>query len=172
MRVRNVHERRFRASREQAAKLLDSLSSHEDLLWPSKQWPHMRLDRPLGLGASGGHGPIRYAVVGYEPGERVTFKFIAPEGFVGTHWFEIVNHGSGGITLRHTIDMSLVGAAMLSWPIAIRPLHDALIEDALTNAQISLGEQPTLIAWSPWVRLLRRIVAVWIWVHSRCSNRR
>ena len=158
MRVVNVHERSFRSSPEQAARLLDSLSSPHDLLWPSKHWPRMRLDKPLGLGAAGGHGPIRYSVVAYEPGKKITFQFTSPRGFVGKHWFEVCGNGTSGATLRHTIDMSLVGSALLSWPVAIRPLHDALVEDALTNAQVALGEQPTPVPWSPWVRLLRRVV--------------
>jgi hypothetical protein len=94
----------------------------------------MRLDKPLGLGATGGHGPIRYSVVAYEPGKKVTFEFISPRGFVGKHWFEVLGHGASGTMLRHTIEMSLVGSARLSWPVAIRPLHDALVEDALTKA--------------------------------------
>jgi hypothetical protein len=134
VRVLNVHERSFRSSPEQAGRLLDSLSSPEDALWPSKLWPRMRLDKPLGLGATGGHGPIRYSVVAYEPGKKVTFEFISPRGFVGKHWFEVLGHGASGTMLRHTIEMSLVGSARLSWPVAIRPLHDALVEDALTKA--------------------------------------
>lgn len=157
MRVLNVHERRFRASPEQAARLLDSLSSPKDLLWPSQHWPRLRLDKPLGLGATGGHGPIRYAVAAYVPGKNVTFEFISPRGFVGRHWFEILAEGHSGTVLRHTIEMSLVGSALLSWPVVIRPLHDALVEDALTNAQIALGEPPTPLPWSPWVRFLRKM---------------
>jgi hypothetical protein len=118
----------------------------------------MRLDKPLGVGATGGHGPIRYSVVAYEPGRKVTFEFISPRGYVGKHWFEVLGHGATGTVLRHTIEMSLVGSALLSWPVIVRPLHDALVEDALTNAQVALGEQPTPLTWSPWVRLLRRVV--------------
>ena len=118
----------------------------------------MWLDKPLGTGATGGHGPIRYSVVAHEPGKRVTFKFISPRGFVGEHWFEILCDEKLQTTLRHTIDMTLVGSALFAWPLAIRPLHDALIEDALTNAQVALGEEPTAVAWSPWVRVLRNVV--------------
>ncbi len=118
----------------------------------------MRLNKPLGLGATGGHGPLRYSVIEYEPGKKFTFQFLSPRGFVGKHWFEILRHGTNGTTLRHTIDMSLSGSALLSWPIAIRPLHDALVEDALTNAQVVLGESPTPASWSLWVRLLRKFV--------------
>lgn len=119
----------------------------------------MRLDKPLSIGATGGHGPIRYSVVAYEPGQRVAFEFISPRGFVGRHWFEVLGHEPTGAVLRHTIDMSLEGAALLSWPAAIRPLHDALVEDALTNAQVALGEQPTPAPWSAWVRVLRRLIS-------------
>jgi hypothetical protein len=158
VRVLNVHERRFRCSPDKAARLLDSLSSPADALWPSQQWPRMRLDKPLGLGSTGGHGPIRYSVVEYEPGKKINFEFISPRGFVGKHWFEVLSQGATGTVLRHTIEMSLVGSARLSWPLVVRPLHDALVEDALTNAQIALGEQPTPQPWSPWVRPLRRVV--------------
>jgi hypothetical protein len=158
VRVVNVHERSFNSAPEQTARLLDSLSSPDDALWPSRHWPRMRLDKPLGIGATGGHGPIRYSVVAYEPGKRVTFQFLSPRGFVGTHWFEIVRSGTSGATLRHTIDMSLTGFALFTWPIAFRPLHNALVEDALTNAQIALGEKPTPVSWSLRVRLLRKVV--------------
>jgi hypothetical protein len=159
MRVLNVHERSFRCNPDQAAALLDALSSPKDTLWPSQHWPRMRLDAPLGLGATGGHGPIRYSVVAYEPGKKVAFEFMAPRGFIGKHWFEVLDHGASGAVLRHTIKMSLVGSALLTWPLVFRPLHDALVQDALTNAQVALGEQPTPLTWSPWVRLLRRLVS-------------
>lgn len=158
MHVVNIHERRLSCSPEQAARLLDSLSSPHDALWPTTHWPRMRLDKPLGVGATGGHGPIRYTVVAYEPGAKVTFRFLAPRGFDGTHWFEVIGHGPTEATLRHTIDMSLAGSALLQWPLVIRPLHDALVEDALTRAQVALGVAPTPVPWSAWVRLLRRVL--------------
>jgi hypothetical protein len=33
-----------------------------------------------------------------------------------------------------------------------------LLQDALTKAQLALGEQPTPVRWSAWVRLLRRLL--------------
>jgi hypothetical protein len=45
----------------------------------------------------------------------------------------------------------------LLWPVAIRWLHDALIEDALDNAErSSTGAVGRPRHWSPWVRVLRR----------------
>jgi hypothetical protein len=54
--------------------------------------------------------------------------------------------------------MKLTGIALLSWPLVFRPRHDALVEDALTKAQVALGEQPTRVRWSAWVRLLRGLL--------------
>ncbi len=159
MRVLNVHQRSLRASPPQAAYLLDALSSPNDPLWPSEDWPRIRFDRPLQPGALGGHGPIRYAVARYDPGQRISFQFTAPRGFIGRHWFEVLAHGESGTVLRHTIEMKLTGLALLSWPLVFRPLHDALVEDALTKAQVALGEQPTRVRWSAWVHLLRGLLA-------------
>lgn len=115
----------------------------------------MRFDRPLQRGASGGHGPIRYNVTDYQAGQRAEFEFTSPRGFLGKHWFEVLPQGQSGTLLRHTIDMELSGWARLSWPLVFRPLHDALVEDALTKAQVALGEAPTGARWSVRVRLLR-----------------
>lgn len=158
MRVLNVHQRSLRASPPQAAYLLDGLSSERDVLWPFEAWPRMRFDRPLQPGASGGHGPIRYDVTDYQPGERVEFQFTSPRGFHGKHWFEVLPQGRSGTLLRHTIDMELSGWARLSWPLVFRPLHDALVEDALAEGQAALGEPPARVPWSGRVRLLRKAI--------------
>jgi hypothetical protein len=38
-------------------------------------------------------------------------------------------------------------------------MHDALMEDCLATAQVSLGLAPIIQAWSPWVRILRWLVS-------------
>ncbi len=115
----------------------------------------MRLDRPLQVGASGGHGPIRYRVEAYEPGRAVVFRFTRPQGFEGTHGFEVEARSTGS-RLRHVLEMEARGTACVSWPLVFRPLHDALIEDALDRAQRALGEVPARPnRWSAFVRLLR-----------------
>ena len=118
----------------------------------------MKFDRPLQIGAVGGHGPVRYAIVAYEPGIRVDFKFIGPRGFDGGHRFEVMAQGQGS-KLIHTLEMHPTGFARLTWPLVFRPLHDALVEDALTKAQRHVGESPMSVPWSPWVRLLRFVLA-------------
>ena len=114
----------------------------------------MRLDRPLQVGASGGHGPIRYTVESYEPGRAVNFRFLAPKGFVGTHGFSLARV-SGGVSLSHTLSITAAGMASMSWAFVFRPLHDALIEDALSNAERVLTGSTTPVPWSIYVRLLR-----------------
>ncbi len=112
----------------------------------------MVLDRPLSVGAKGGHGPIRYFCTAYEPGRRVEFTF-APDFIArGTHTLEIL-----GDTVKHTMIIRLRGAGRVLWPLAIRWLHDACLEDLLDRVGDSLGHPPlTRARWSPWVRLLRR----------------
>jgi len=65
MEVLNVHERELEADPIQIGALIDSLASREDRLWPKHVWPRMEFDRSLGVGAKGGHGPIRYFVEEY-----------------------------------------------------------------------------------------------------------
>lgn len=155
MQVLNVHERRFDAAPKRLGALLDSLASDADQLWPKHWWPRMAFDRPLGVGARGGHGPIRYVVEHYTPAESITFRFTGPNGFNGVHGYEIVASFERSAILRHTLRMRTHGLAIIAWPLVYRPLHDALIEDSLTRAQVALGHNPTLRAWSRWVRLLR-----------------
>jgi len=156
MQVNNVHSRRYAASVEQVGGLLDSLASDDDRLWPHERWLPMQLDRPLGVGARGGHGPIRYRVVSYQPGRSVAFRFEAPAGFVGVHRFEVEAVGAGRTELRHTIDMQASGRARLKWQLVIRPLHDSLLEDALDKAQAELEFRPLQLCPLPLqVRMLR-----------------
>jgi hypothetical protein len=163
LKVSNVHERELRASSQQVGALIDSLSSRDDALWPRQSWPRMALDRPLGVGAAGGHGPVRYVVEAYVPAQGIRFVFTGPRGFDGHHRLEIVNTIVNATehccVLRHTIDMTTRGAAIVMWPLVFRPLHDALLEDALAVAQASLGQTPFVRPWSLWVKVLRWVVS-------------
>jgi hypothetical protein len=118
----------------------------------------MQMDRPLAVGAVGGHGPIHYEVSQYRPGEIVRFVFTAPAGFEGFHEFAVEPSGEATCLLRHEISMRLHGLARVSWPLVYRPLHDALLEDALDCAERACGSDrvgpPT---WSPYVRMLRAL---------------
>jgi hypothetical protein len=158
MHVINTHERIIHAPRDTVAALLDGLASGADRLWPRDRWPAMRFDRPLGVGAIGGHGPIRYTVETYEPGTLVRFRFTMPKGFQGSHRFECETVGVSKTRLRHVIEMEAKGPAVLTWPLMIRPLHDALIEDALDRAEAVAGAAPSPRPWSRYVRFLRALL--------------
>lgn len=155
MEVLNIHERGLDAGVETVGTLIDALASDRDRLWPKAVWPALRLDRPLCVGAAGGHGPISYLVEDYQPGRMVKFRFTGPRGFIGHHWLEVLPGAGQGTLLRHTIQMRTAGMALLSWPLVVKPLHDALLEDALALAQASLGATPVVRPWSCWVRVLR-----------------
>lgn len=156
---RNVHERELKEDPAQIGALVDSLSSKEDRLWPMHIWPRMEFDRALGIGARGGHGPVRYFVEEFTPGKSVKFRFTGPKGFDGFHGYEILSGPKQPSVLKHTLKMNTQGLATLSWPLVYRPMHDALIEDSLSTAQASLGQAPQLQKWSLWVRILRWVVS-------------
>jgi len=157
MHVQNIHEREFSLPQATVGALIDSLASRDDRLWPAGKWPPMRFDRPLAVGAVGGHGPVRYSVEEYCPARMILFRFSAPRGFNGTHRFEVEGQ-QGHTVLRHLLEMRATGPARLSWPLFFRPLHDACLEDCLDRATVSLGiDLPHPAHWSIYVRALRSL---------------
>lgn len=151
MNIRNVHERTLPCSAEQAGALIDSLASREDRLWPVGRWPAMRLDPGLVPGARGGHGPIRYAVAAHIPGREARFTFTDAD-LTGEHWVELDTTGTRPV-LRHVLQARARGRMLALWLLALRRLHDALVEDALDRAE---GLPPRRL--SPSLRLLRALV--------------
>lgn len=154
MKVVNVHQRLLHATPEQVGALIDSLASPADALWPGRAWPRMKFDRPLGAGAAGGHGPIRYFVEAYTPGQSIRFRFTEPTGFNGWHGFKVLDATPAHCVLEHRIEMTAEGPALLTWPLVIRHMHDACMEDALSQAQVALGNEPRPVPWPARVRLL------------------
>ena len=155
MAVTNVHERLLP---RHAGALIDELATPADRLWPTGAWPPLRLDRPLSVGAAGGHGPIRYFVESYVPSRWVRFRFSGPPGVHGFHEF-ICHGGPEGAVLRHTLVICPRGPARLGWPLAFRWLHDALLEDLLDRAElITTGAVARPARWSPLVRALRYLL--------------
>jgi hypothetical protein len=163
VKILNIHERQLPGSAITVGSLIDGLAGVNDRLWPHDRWPPMRFDRPLELGAVGGHGPVRYRVEAYTPGQRIVFRFDPTRGltrgFKGVHFFEVEDQGQYSV-LKHVIDAECTLPAWLRWQILVRPLHDALLEDALDGAvQAVGGSVETPARWSSWVRLLRRLAA-------------
>jgi hypothetical protein len=159
--VLNVHERRLPVSPEAAGRILDSLSSGDDLLWPRELWPPMVLDRGLAPGSRGGHGPIRYRVAEYVPGRRIEFEFLPTarlRTFCGRHYFEVLPRGAQ-VILRHTIDADTDFATWVHWKLVVEHLHDALLEDAFDKAERTAGvPAPHRSRWPLRVRFLRWLV--------------
>jgi hypothetical protein len=133
MKVLNIHERELEADAARIGALIDSLASKEDRLGPKYVWPRMEFDRPLGGGANGRHGPIRYFVEAFTPAESITFRFTGPKGFDGFHGLEIVSGPNQRVVLRHTLSMTTHGPAVVSWPLVFRPMHDALVEELVNR---------------------------------------
>lgn len=154
--VHNLHERQIYAPVDEVGTLIDSLGGKNDRLWPRNEWPAMRLNGPLGVGAEGGHGPVRYFVTHYERGRRVEFQFTGPAGFTGCHSFTALGNGEDSTLLRHELVLSPHERAVLTWPLFYRPLHDALIEESLDRAQRECGAPPDRPARrSLWTKILR-----------------
>lgn len=120
----------------------------------------MILSDGLNVGSTGGHGPVRYSVEAYEPGLSVRFRFRGPRGFDGTHSFTVESQDNGICRLTHVIEMLTKWPATLSWPFVYRPLHDALIEDALDKVATALDKSAYEgKPWSAWVSFLRKELA-------------
>lgn len=155
MKVLNVHKREIRKPVKNVLQLFTTLSTKSDRIWPLDKWPPIRLKNGLKMGSKGGHGPIRYEVIDFNPNSHIEFKFQRPRGFNGTHKFEITELNSENTEIMHTIRMTTSGMATLKWLLAIRCLHDALIEDAFDKVENQLVQNNLKTEWSLWVKILR-----------------
>jgi hypothetical protein len=158
--MRNVQVRPIAVPAELMGELLDRFGGPADVLWPHPPWPPLHLDDGLNPGSAGGHGPMRYAVTEYHPGRRVRFA-LDPDLGDGYHELR-VEPDAGGVTCRlvHELDARLSGRMRLLWPIAIRPLHEAILGDLLDNAERHATGAPVAgRPRSPAVRLLRHVAA-------------
>ncbi len=157
--MHTVNERAIAAPASAVGALLDSLASDDDALWPATSWPALRLDRPLGVGAAGGHGPVRYAVAAYEPGRRVRFAFTPRFQVDGYHELTVEPDGDGTCRLRDIASGRARRSMRLAWPLVWHWLHDALMEDLLDRAEAAAtGQVQHPARWSLWVRVLRRLL--------------
>ena len=159
MRV-NIHERLFPVPVIDVATLISTLASADDRLWPHEDWPRMRFDRGLVVGAFGGHGPVRYRVERVDPAGEVVFRFTGPSGFHGWHGYRAQEITEGQTVLREELRIAPRGWARITWPLFFRHLHDALIEESLDKAARELGA-PTYARYRRplWTRILYALVA-------------
>ena len=138
--MKNVHERVVKGSTDQVWALVATLATPGDRLWPRDVWPEMRLDHGLSVDSRGGHGMIRYFVESIKPGRSVVFRFESPTGLDGVHRFEL-EPTKDGTVLRHTIEATPRAAMRVMWPIAVRWVHDAVVEDAFDNAESHMNNR-------------------------------
>jgi hypothetical protein len=161
VRVKITHARTIDATQEEVGRLVAALGGERDVLWPNDLWPgtELEFDRPLGPGARGGHGAVRYTVEAYEPDRFVVFRFEPGSGLDGFHRFDIEPLACGRTRLRHTLGTRLEGAVRLTRPLLER-MHDTLIRQTLDNAQLVAGGQvyrPTRMAL--WMRAMNAVEA-------------
>ena len=158
MQVVNIHRRKISQSKENVTQLFRTLATKNDAIWPFEKWPAMRFQNGLEIGAKGGHGRIRYTVVGFEEGEQIIFKFTKPEGFVGTHALIIKELSANETEVRHEIKMQTATLKdSFFWITIIRWLHDALIEDAFDKLENHFLIEKKETKYSIWVTLLREL---------------
>lgn len=118
----------------------------------------MFLDNGLKIKSNGGHGPIGYYVQQYEYGKAVEFCFTKPEEFVGLHKFEIIELSPEKTGLKHTIEIKVNLKGLLTWYIAVKWLHDALLEDCLDKVHNQHNEPKINTPHSFLVKTLRKIL--------------
>ncbi|WP_327356706.1 DUF2867 domain-containing protein [Streptomyces sp. NBC_01304] len=153
--IRDVHERIVEAPADVVGALLDRIAGADDPLFPTPAWGPMRLDRPLGVGAGGGHGSVRYAVTEYEPGRRVRFGGTPP--LVGFHQLTVEPRGEACL-VRHELAVEVGGWERLLWAVAVMPVHRTMVEEIFDNAErAATGSCARPVRWSRWVRLLNRL---------------
>jgi len=91
----------------------------------------------------------------------VTFRFDdsgLADGLDGSHYFEVTENGDQ-VVLRHVIEAQCSFRKWLQWIIIIEPLHDALLEDALDRAELTVNPSFSGSSrWNTWVRFLRFVL--------------
>ena len=156
LQVLNIHSRSIAAPKKEVGELLKTLSTHKDKVWPKEKWPAMKFKNGIGVGSNGGHGPIKYSVEIYDPENIIQFRFSQPKGFNGIHKLEVSELNNKQTEIKHTIEMTTNGKGTAMWIVAIRPLHNALIEDAFDKIENSFSNENKTSKWNLWVKLLRR----------------
>ena len=157
MEVLNIHKRIIEQPKIKVADLFETLATDNDKVWPSEQWPKMKFKEGVKEGSKGGHGPIRYTITKFIPKAYIQFEFTKPKGFNGYHQLEIKEFEMDKTEIKHTIKINTTGIGILTWALAVRWLHNALIEDAFDKVENQFSENHKRTAWSFWVKFLRKV---------------
>lgn len=164
----NVHERWYPGhGAGELGDLIDAVGGPHDRLWPrTGSFPPMRLNGPQVDLPAGGHGPMTYRTVAYEPGRRIVWRFDERVGLAGIHAIDLLD-GVGMVGLRHTIAARAVGRMRLVWPVGLRWLHDACVEELLDQADATLNGRHAQHRHHPaWTRAL-----LWLGGRRRRASR-
>jgi len=137
MRIDNVHERTVAGGPEEIGPLLARLGQPDDPLYPPS-WPPMRYEDGIVVGSRGTHGVIS----AYEPGRLLEWSFPAGMGITGTHAFTVTPLDHGRSHVRHVVDADATPVMWLVWSVAIRPAHDAVLEELLDRLAAATGNPP------------------------------
>ncbi len=158
MKVINIHTRIINQPKKVISELLTTLATKDDLIWPKENWPAIRFKNGINLNTKGGHGPIKYTIEEYNLEKIIQFRFTKPKGFLGIHKFELKELNNSQTEIKHIIDINTNFRATLNWIFIIRPLHDALIEDAFDKLENNFSSNKKKAKWSFWVKFIRKIM--------------
>jgi hypothetical protein len=157
MQIINKHERVVKTEKSKIGQMLDEICIKEKTVWPRDRWPAIEFEKSMSVGVAGGHDGIRYTITKYIPGKYLECKFTAPVGFIGSHTFEIIEIDNSTCKISHISRITPKGKIRILWPIIMRPLHDAMLEDLFDNVEIAAGLNPNKKRWSFWVKMLRKL---------------
>ncbi|WP_034044817.1 hypothetical protein [Wocania ichthyoenteri] len=156
MQVTNVHKRKINQSKVEVIKLLNTLSTKYDKIWPYEKWPAIRFKNGLKVGSEGGHGPIKYTVASIDYNGCIVFSF-TNTGFNGNHTLKVEELSNSEVEISHTIKMKTSGAVIFYWLFIVKWLHDALIEDAFDKLENQFSLEKKETKYNFWVKFLRMI---------------
>ncbi len=156
MHVVNIHKRKIDRSKAEVYKLLDTLATKDDKIWPYEKWPAIRFKNGLKVGSAGGHGPIRYTVASVDDTHGIVFNFTNP-GFHGTHRLKVKALNHSEVEISHTIKMRTSGFATFYWLFLVKWFHDALIEDAFDKLENQFSSEKKVTEHNLWVKFLRML---------------
>ncbi len=156
MNVINIHKRKINQSKAEIYKLLDTLSTKDDKIWPYEKWPAIRFENGLKVGSAGGHGPIRYTVGSIDYRDGIVFNF-TNTGFNGTHTLKVRELSGSEAEISHTIKMKTSGFAIFYWLFLVKWFHDALIEDAFDKLENHFLSEKKETEHNLWVKFLRML---------------
>ncbi|MGW5816149.1 DUF2867 domain-containing protein [Streptomyces noursei] len=158
--IRDAHARTVHAPAATAGALLDHVGGAPDPPFPAPAWPPLRLDRPLGVGADGGHGTVRYRVVAHEPGRRIRFAFAPGRSGASPGHRELTVRplGPDRCRVEHVLESRLPLARRIAWHLAIGCVHATVSEELLDNLERAATERlRTPVHRPPRARLLNRL---------------